>query len=106
MLRLPNGKTWHGRKLVLSFALLVLSICLTACDQSISEQAEDSNIRFSLWISKDCFKEGDLLLIRATLTNKRSDTYVVELKDQPVFDLRISYNLSTSNIDPKPVIIH
>lgn len=105
MLHLPNRKIQYGHQSVLSLAPLVLLLFLTGCDQSISEQAGGPDIVLSVWISKNCFKEGDLLIFRATTTNKGSDTFVVELEDRPVFDLEIGYNLSSSTTNSQPVSI-
>jgi hypothetical protein len=42
-----------------------------------------------IWVSNDHPQPGDRLKIRATVTNQGSTPFQVELKDQPVLDIRV-----------------
>jgi hypothetical protein len=72
--------------------LLILPLVAGCLHSSTSTTAGGTPFTIELWASAKCVKAGDTLTVRATVTNRDSQTRLVELKDQPVLDLVIGYH--------------
>jgi hypothetical protein len=46
-------------------------------------------VAIDVWVSDRCPENGEIVTVRATATNKTIQPQVLELKDQPVFDLGV-----------------
>ncbi|MBI4786324.1 MAG: hypothetical protein HY782_04680 [Chloroflexi bacterium] len=71
-------------------SLLILVMSLLGCSrpsQPISSTGGIDYTTVEMWASSDCVQPGEHVQLRATVTNKGSQTQVVDLKDQPVLDI-------------------
>ncbi len=76
---------WH-----LIFALSILSITLLGClSKPVSSSRVAEGIVVEIWASNSCTQPGDVIKLRATVTNNGATPHIVELKDQPVFDITV-----------------
>ncbi len=68
--------------------LLATAFSLAGCRGGpVSKENRRGNLFVELWASKSCADYGEIVMIRATATNRDSRPLIVELKDQPVFDI-------------------
>jgi len=78
---------WQILLVVSAFALMLLG-CRGGPVKATSQRGD---IVVTLWADKSCVKYFEIVTLRATVTNRDSRPLVVELKDQPVFDIVIGY---------------
>ena len=71
--------------------LCVLSLTLLGCSKAYNTSQKRGDIIVYLDVSAVCPKPGETLYTRATVKNWGSQTYRVDLTDQPVFDLSIGF---------------
>ena len=70
--------------------LLVLATVASSCWHGpVSDSRQSGDLIVGLWESTDCASQGQSVTIRATVTNKGSRVFSVDLKDQPVLDIII-----------------
>ena len=80
---------------LLSRFLFVLALGLVGCGGHVPNPVTSSSgvnlggqaVTVDMWASDNCVQPGNVVTLRATVTNKTSKTQVFELKDRPVFDL-------------------
>ncbi len=76
---------WH-----LIFTLSVLSVILLGClSKPVSSSRVAEGIVVEIWASNSCTQPGDVIKLRATVTNNGTTPHIVELRDQPVFDITV-----------------
>lgn len=79
-------------KLTLLLNGLVLAILLgCASAKPIANATYIGDLDVQMWANTNCVKPGDILKLRATVTNRGSLVEKIRLDDQPVLDLRISF---------------
>ncbi len=79
-------------KRVSTFTFLLLSLLLLGCMRvPSSERQRSGDLSVELWASTKCADPGESVTFRATVINGGARTFLVELKDQPVFDIVVSY---------------
>ncbi len=89
--------------------ILVLGFALSACLATpVTIKDGRGKIAIELWASAKCVEPGDMLIVRATVTNQDSRTHLVEVKDQSILDLSIGYRTETGSTiikwsDAKPL---
>lgn len=79
-------------QIILAFlALSMLSACTSRhpIDDKRSIHG-DINYTVELWASTNCILPGETVTVRATVTNVGSQTLIIDLRDQVVFDLIIT----------------
>ncbi len=92
---MTQKRTIHIHVMLCSF---VLPFLLYGCSlRATSVKDARGGLVVELWTSDECPTPGEAVTLRATATNKGPDTLIVELKDQPVFDLIIG-NPDTSRL--------
>lgn len=78
----------YSMRLRLPLAMLAISLSFIGCRSGpVSVENWRENHVVQLWASKSCADYGEIVTIRATATNRDSRPLIVELKDQPVFDI-------------------
>ncbi len=89
-----NSFVAEGKKVIpwILVTILILITSLAGCVQrEVTGRAVVDNLALDLWASDRCPNYGEPVTIRATVTNHGSNVYTVELKDQPVLDIYLSY---------------
>lgn len=70
----------------------------------VSTTGGGGDIEVTMWASSRCARAGDTIHLRATAINRGPRVWLVELQDQPVFDIETSSNGDTVHwSDGKPM---
>jgi len=85
-MRRKSPRHWLG-----TFSFWGLAL-LAACTyrQSISSVSTAEHFTVEVWSSTNCALSGETVTVRATVTNVGSQTQLIDLKDQVVFDLVVA----------------
>lgn len=74
-------------------SLILFALLLSSClHNAVSSSGVGGNIGVNMWVSSNCVQPGDTVHLRATATNLGKRTWIVDLKDQPVFDIVLEYD--------------
>ncbi len=68
-------------------AALVFTTMLTGCYGPVSGSMVGGDIAVEMWASTSCAQPGDTIHLRATATNRGNRVWIVDTKDEPVFDI-------------------
>jgi len=95
---MPYSSATKNRNAIRAILMLIslLACLLMGCVQrQVSGKAVVDNLVLELQVSDRCPNYGETVTIRATVTNRDSRPFIVELKDRPLLDISIGYSYST-----------
>ncbi|MBI4675495.1 MAG: hypothetical protein HY741_27950 [Chloroflexi bacterium] len=96
-------KTTHGIWRTLVAGLILIPGFMGCATKEISNRST-GDYEVVIWASKQCVSRGETVHLRATVTNMRSSSQVIQLDGLPVFDIRIvNGNQITRWSDGKPL---